>query len=459
MYRSDTIVACATPPGRGGVAIVRLSGDQALTIAETLFRPSRARRWSPRRLVHGVVRDPDRGQAIDEGLLVWMPGPHSFTGEDVVELQVHGAPLVVERIVAAAIRLGARAADRGEFTRRAVLNGRIDLLQAEAISDLVDARVEAGADAAWAQLQGALSERLGRIRNEVVEVLAEVEANVDFSDEELPDERVDVRTERLLRSIAEIESLAGGFAAARRLRDGYSVVFTGRPNVGKSSLVNALLGTGRMIVSHEPGTTRDTVEETVDLGGIAFVLTDTAGLRATTSAAEREAIARTRERVAAADILVGVFDRSVGLTPQDRAVMAELAGRRAVAAVNKCDLPARWSAGDLAADQQLAVIETSARTGCGCEQLAARLVELVSGEAAIQRETPAISRVRHRVALDKAAERLRAATDLMRMHEDRAPELVAVELRAALTELAGITEPLDNEEVLDKIFSEFCIGK
>ncbi|RMF22057.1 MAG: tRNA uridine-5-carboxymethylaminomethyl(34) synthesis GTPase MnmE, partial [Deltaproteobacteria bacterium] len=251
MYRRDTIVACATPPGRGGVAIVRLSGDQARAIAEDLFRPSRARSWSPRRLIHGAVRDPDRGRTIDEGLLAWMPGPHSFTGEDVVELQVHGSPLVVERIIAAAVRLGARPAERGEFTRRAVLNGRLDLLQAEAVADLIDARVEAGADAAWAQLQGALSQRLGRIREGIVDVLAEVEANVDFSDEELPGEEIDVRMDRVAASIKEIESLLGGFAAARRLRDGYSVVFVGRPNAGKSSLVNALLGTGRMIVSHE----------------------------------------------------------------------------------------------------------------------------------------------------------------------------------------------------------------
>ncbi|RMF19121.1 MAG: GTP-binding protein, partial [Deltaproteobacteria bacterium] len=242
--------------------------------------------------------------------------------------------------------------------------------------------------------------------------------------------------------------------------DGYSVVFVGRPNAGKSSLVNALLGTGRMIVSHEPGTTRDTVEEVVDLGGVAFVLTDTAGLRRTTSAAEREAISRTREKAAGADILVGVFDRSVALSDEDRQLLEELARRPSLVAVNKCDLPAHWSAPELKwPGAAAAIVETSARTGAGCDRLAACLVELVAGETAVQRETPAISRVRHRVALENATDRLRAAIELMHVHGDRAPELVAVELRAAITELAGITEPLDNEEVLDKIFSQFCIGK
>ncbi len=463
MYRRDTIVACATPPGRGGVSIVRLSGDDALAISRRLFAPKRRGCPEPWRLVYGTVHEADDPQApIDEALAVWMPGPRSYSGEDVVELHVHGSPLVVERLIGAAIRCGARPAEPGEFTRRAVLNGRIDLLQAEAIADLIDARVEAGAAAAWRQLQGALSERLAGIRQQVLSVLADVEANVDFSDDDLPDEAVDVRTRDLQAAVAEIDELLTGFPAARRLREGYSVTFVGRPNVGKSSLINALLGTGRMIVSREPGTTRDSVEETVDLGGMAFVLTDTAGIRATASEAEREAIARARQKAMESDIVVLVLDRSEPLTPEDRELLEQMAAQRAVVVLNKADLPPALRREDLALLERRAGsrrLELSARTGEGLPGLVARLREMVAEEADRAARTPGISRVRHRMALERTRERIREAISILERYGEQAPELVAVELRGALVELSSLTEPLDNEEILDQVFSKFCIGK
>ncbi len=458
MYRADTIVACATPPGRGAVAIVRLSGPEALAIAGLLFEPSSGGALEPRRLVHGRLADD--GRPVDEVLCVYMPGPRSYTGEDTVEFQCHGSPVVVEAVVAAALARGARAAGPGEFTRRAVLNGRMDLVQAEAVADLISATVAAGARQAWEQLQGALSGRLAEIRAAILDVLAEVEANVDFSDEELPEERLEMRADRLGTAESGLAALLEGFAAARRQREGYRVVFCGRPNVGKSSLVNALLGHGRMIVTDEPGTTRDSVEETVDLGGLAFVLTDTAGLRETASVAESAAVERARRLAEDADIRVLVIDRSAPLSDGDRELAGLLDGRSCVLAINKCDLDAAVSREEIAAlgSAGACSVMTSAIDGSGCPELADALAGLAkAGDVSVEAEPAVVSRARHRSAIERASACLAEAGRLAL--ESPAHELVALELRAAVGELAGITEVLDNEEILDRIFSEFCIGK
>ncbi len=457
MYCRDTIVACATAAGRGAVAIVRISGPDALAIGDRLFTPTRATGPEPRRLRHGSAVDPGSAEPLDDVLAVAMPAPASYTGEDVVELQCHGAPLVVERIVAVAVELGARRAEPGEFTRRAVLNGKMDLLQAEAVSDLIEARVAGGASVAWRQLQGALSERLDSIRGGIVGVLAEVEANVDFSDEELPEENTEARIDAIDAACAEIARLLAGFPAARRLKEGYRTVLLGRPNVGKSSLINRLLGSGRMIVCHEPGTTRDTVEEVVDLGGVAFVLTDTAGVRETVSAAETVAVERARAAAADADVQVLVFDGSTPWTDEDAHILAAADPRRAIAVVNKADLPGRFDDEARRRIERSAahVLEVSALTGAGSDALCRALAALAAADVEL---APAlISRSRHREALERSATALVASRELL-SRED-APELAAVELRTAVAELAAITSPLDNEEVLDLIFSEFCIGK
>jgi len=459
LYRADTIVACATPPGRGAIAVVRVSGPLALTLAGRLFRSHAASPAPARHLEHGAFLAAAGGEPIDDVLLVRMPAPRSYTGEDVVEIHCHGSPVVVELVVAAAIGAGARAAERGEFTRRAVLNGRIDLAQAEAVADLIDARVEGGARAAWGQLQGALSQRLGELRGALVEVLSDVEANVDFSDEELPEESVAARTGLLSSVTASIDEMLAAFPAARRQREGYRTVFVGRPNVGKSSLVNALLGHGRMIVSDEPGTTRDSVEEVVDLGGAAFVLTDTAGLRRTPGAAERAAVARSREKIHEADILVTVLDGSTGLDAHDRQLLESTAGRVRVVVVNKSDLPDAMCTDDRSAldEDHDAPVRASALTGEGCAELVAALKRRASTELGGDAQPVGISRVRHRAALEATRAALGRAGRLVADGDDAA--LAALELRTALTELASITDPVDNEDVLDRIFSTFCIGK
>jgi tRNA modification GTPase len=456
MYRADTIVACATAPGRGAIAVVRLSGREAFPIADRIVQLASPAPLA--RLLHrGTARDVPSGSPIDEVLAVRMPGPGTYTGEDTLEIYCHGSPIVVEQIVAAATRAGARVAERGEFTRRAVLNGRMDLLQAEAVADLIDARGAGGAALAWAQLQGALSRRISDLRSRIVAVVADVEANVDFSEDELPAENVAARIDALDAVIADIGAMLADFAAGRRWREGHRVVFAGRPNVGKSSLLNALLGHPRMIVSDEPGTTRDSVEEGVEVDGAQLVLVDTAGDRETPGDAERQAIARARVQAASADVLVLVVDGSVALTAEDRRLLAAADGRERIVAVNKGDLPAVLDREELRvhAGEGVTILDVAALTGAGCPALSDELRRRAANAAPA--EAAAISRVRHRTALENARKALLAAGELLRA--DGAAELVSIELRTALAELASITDPVDNDEVLDVIFREFCIGK
>lgn len=457
MYRADTIVACATPAGRGAISIVRWSGPEAMAVAGRVFRARDGRDFEPWRMRLGAVLAADGSTPIDEALGVWFPGPRSFTGEDTFEIHSHGSPLVVEQILASAIAAGARAADRGEFSRRAVLNGKIDLLQAEAIADLIDARMTAGAEAAWKQLQGALSDELASLRDRLVAVLADLEARIDFTDDELPDADAGRHGLVIDAVLARIGAMLGGFAAGRRQREGVRVVFTGRPNAGKSSLVNRLLGSGRMIVSEEPGTTRDAVEEAVDLSGMAFVFVDTAGIRSGVGPAESEAVRRARERARDADLRVLVLDASAPVDPEDDELWQEVRGPQTIVVLNKMDLGATFprEREERLGQGAAALLRTSARTGEGCGLVVERLLALAK---AGQVQQPAgISRVRHRAALERALGPLRRARDLV-VQED-ACELAVVELREAMKELASISEPLDNEEILDRIFSEFCIGK
>ncbi|MBI5505481.1 MAG: tRNA uridine-5-carboxymethylaminomethyl(34) synthesis GTPase MnmE [Deltaproteobacteria bacterium] len=457
---SDTIVACATAPGRGAIAIVRLSGPQCVAIAERMFQPRSQCGLEPWRLTRGNVIDSRSGQCLDDALAVYCPAPRTYTGEDVLEFHCHGAPVVVEQVVAGAVACGARVAEPGEFSRRAVLNGKMDLLQAEAIADLVNARVAAGARAAWDQLQGALSRRLQSIRHDLLRVLADVEASLDFSDDELPEEDCQRRVDAIAAVQKEIRNLLSGFSASRRVRNGIRVVFTGLPNAGKSSLINRLLGFGRMIVSKEPGTTRDVVEECVDLGGMAFVLADTAGLRESDSSAETEAVSRARATLREADVTVCVVDSSVPYDAADAeggGMPREETGARRVVVFNKSDLACVLTR---AARESLSrradrVLRASAATGEGCDALGEALREI--GSDITGPEAAGISRIRHQEALGRTLESLAAARTLAA--DETVPELVALELRQALRELESLTQPFDNEEVLDRIFAEFCIGK
>jgi tRNA modification GTPase len=472
MYLTDTIVAPATAPGIGAVAIVRMSGPRAFEILHAIFKPARAGDLEPRRLTLGDVIDLVTSAHIDRALGVVMPAPASFTGEDVAELQCHGGPFVVRRIVALAVARGARLAEPGEFTRRAFLNGRLDLPEAEAIADLVAARSESALTQAMAQLSGALSDRVEQLRAQVIAIRAHLEVEIDFSDEDikLPSRR-EVADE-IERLIADVAILHDSFARGLLMRDGVRATIIGKPNAGKSSLLNLLLGLDRAIVTPVAGTTRDVIEDTIALGAHALVLNDTAGIRGGDGAApvdevERLGIERTHRSAADADLLIAVFDSSRPLQAEDDDVIRMTSERPGVAILNKRDLPARTSIEDLRArGLRMPMLPLSAinveEAGALRLELTRAIEALLSPPVNANAMPPggaeiAISRERHRDALAAAIAALKAAREsaLSLMP----PEIVAVDIAAAAEALGAITGAVSGEDVLDAIFRDFCIGK
>lgn len=462
MYKADTIVARATAAGRSAIAIVRLSGPDARAIADRILVGRRPfREVEPWKLARFSAVDPRGRQRIDDVLAVHMPGPRSYTGEDVVEIHCHGSTLITDTLNRIALSLGARAAAPGEFTRRAFLNDRIDLVQAEAVAELIDAPVLAGVVAAASRLEGALSGQLNAIRSSLVAALAELEAHIDFTDDDLPDESPARIVAGMEHAERELLALVDGFPATRREQQGYRVVLAGRPNVGKSSLLNALVGFERVVVSAEAGTTRDTVGELFDLDGYALCITDTAGVRDAASSAERTALEHSARAIGEADVVLRVFDASMPLRGDDEAIAAlRPAGAAIVSVLNKSDLPIGIADADLAriAPDGVPVARTSALTARGIDSLRAAIAEAIASLRGPDRgATSGICRERHRAALQRTGQSLAVAIELLRA--DGRTELAAAELRQALRELASVTDAVDDDEILDEIFSSFCIGK
>jgi tRNA modification GTPase len=396
MYAADTIVAPATAPGIGAVAIVRLSGPRAIEIARQLWHPlaptAANRDLTPRRLYLGEIRDSVNNAPIDRAMLAVFPAPRSLTGEDVAELQCHGGSYLVRRVIALATAAGARLAEPGEFSRRAFLNGRIDLTEAEAIADLVAARGEAGLRMALAQMSGALADRVTGLRRQVIAIRAHLEIEIDFADEDI---RLPSRDD-LVREIdtltADLAELHDSFARGRIIREGVRAAIIGKPNAGKSSVLNLLLGADRAIVTPIPGTTRDVIEDAIALGPWHLVVADTAGLRASDDPVERIGIERTRRHAGDSDLLIAVFDSSRAPDADDADVIATCAGRRGLAILNKRDLPSRFDSEMLLErGLELPLVELSAFTGAGLSELRDRLesviAELAGGDSATSANT------------------------------------------------------------------------
>lgn len=454
----DTIAAIATPPGEGGIGVVRLSGPQALEVASQIFSPYSGidpHKFTSHTMYLGHVVHPGTGDPIDEAYLVLMRPPRSFTGEEVVELHGHGGRVSLQAILNVVIHHGARPASPGEFTRRAFLNGRIDLAQAEAVLEIVKARSEAGLKAAMRQLQGGPSESVQGLRRDLLSLLATLEASVDF-----PEEGIDFpeigEVEKQIDLIAEgLQALIQRAREGRLLREGATVVIAGRPNVGKSSLLNALLGRERAIVSVAPGTTRDTVEEEIQIGGIPVRLIDTAGLRqAAGDPVESEGLRRTRMALEQADLTIVVVDGSEGITALDVQAWSETQGPR-VLVVNKSDLP---SALPLSTYGERFGIEprfTSAITGEGVEILREELRRRLGCEA--ESEALVMLVPRHREALERAERALLDARG--NLEGGLSADLICLDVRGALAALGEIAGETVTEEVLDQIFQQFCIGK
>lgn len=458
---NDTIAAISTPPGEGGIGIVRLSGSGAMEIAAGMFASSKGRDIcsGSQRVFHGHVHDA-AGASIDEVLLHVMRGPHSYTAEDVVEFNAHGGTAPLNAILEETLRRGARLAGPGEFTLRAFLNGRMDLTRAEAVIDLVRAKTRTALAAANAAADGVLHKALHELRETLADALARVEAAVDFPEEDLP-ELVDAALlTRLEEARGRMAALLNSADAGMRIREGITLAIVGRPNVGKSSLFNALLRDARAIVSAEPGTTRDRIEETASLGGVPVRLMDTAGMRDTPDAVESQGVSLARGAARRAQYILFVVDASVPETEEDRRLAAELAALETpiVLVRNKIDLVNRESHASSRALPGIAfamACEVSAVTGEGLAALETRLGELFLGSAHLETTSPMLSRIHQQDSMR------RAEGCLGRLLSDTSasPELLALELREALQALGEITGETTSEELLDRIFSSFCIGK
>ena len=451
----DTIVAVATPPGRGGLGMVRISGSKAAAVARALLDGPRS--LQPRRatVTRLVMREGDAATAIDRVVATSFPGPGSYTGEDVVEICAHGSPVLLEQIVALACRSGARLANPGEFTLRAFLHGRVDLVQAEAVADLVDAVTPLQARVAFDQLEGTVTDRIAELDRRLLDLTARLEASLDFPDEGYHF----IESSEVARGIGDlrerVQAMLDGAAAGRLIREGCRVVVLGRPNVGKSSVFNRLLGSSRAIVAPVPGTTRDLVTETLDLAGLAVGLVDSAGIRATGDPVETEGVSRARGALGSAAACLVVLDRSVPLAGDDRDVLRETASSPRVVVVNKIDRPAAWSP-PVALPPGGDAVEVSALTGEGFGRLRDDLRRVLAGEAAT-RETPMVANIRHIELLERAGSALGAAAAAA--ERGAAEEFVLEDLqraRRALEELTGKRTP---DDVLEHIFERFCIGK
>jgi tRNA modification GTPase len=449
----DTIAAIATPPGEGGVAIVRVSGPAAFSIADRVFR-SKAGRPSafPSHTIHyGRLTDSASGETVDDALLLAYKSPRSYTGEDVVEFSCHGGSLTARRVLQIALANGARAAQPGEFTQRAFLNGRVDLAQAEAVCDQIRSGTEAAHRIAVQQRYGALSRVITDLRDHLVHVLASVEVVIDFADDTGDFDHEALLPE--LRSIsAEMARLIAEGTHGRLYREGARVAIVGQPNVGKSSLLNALLREGRAIVTSIPGTTRDTVEATANIRGLPVTLIDTAGLRAPSDAAERLGIERAQAAIVAASAVIVVADATAGWSRQDEAIRTDAGAKPVLRVLNKSDL---LPPGAVPAIPDAILV--SARTGAGVSALETALAAALIPGAPESSEGIVVSNLRHVRALEAALRSANAAESSCASHLPA--DLVAVDLRGALDALGEITGETVTEDVIEAIFRDFCMGK
>jgi tRNA modification GTPase len=455
VYQNETIVAIATPPGRGGIGIVRLSGPDATRIAEPMLRLRNP-------LAHAQARfadllDLDTQQKLDEAVVTFFCAPHSYTGEDVVEVAAHGSPVILETMVRQALNGGARLASPGEFTQRAFLSGRIDLTQAEAVHDLIEAHTLYQARVAAQQLHGALSRRIKPIKEGLVSLIALLEAGIDFAEDDvdvLPGGEILSRVEE---TRALLQPVADSFARGRIVQAGLILAIVGRPNAGKSSLFNRIVQRERAIVTAAPGTTRDLVTERVSLGGIPVELVDTAGMRVATDEAEQIGIRKSREALADADLVLMVLDATAAPDQQELELLATLAQRRALVVVNKSDLGRPSAAMEEALGELgLPVAHTSALSGEGVGELKEKMLAMV-GERTVETESGMLTSLRQYQAVTATLEALAAAGAATRQNIPH--EMVLLDLYGALRHLDSLTGETTSDDILNLIFSTFCIGK
>lgn len=458
----NTIAAIATSHGEGGVAVIRISGKNAEDLLSEVFKRGSGggvSEMQSHRLYHGRIVDPESGKAIDSVLCVLMRSPHSYTGEDVAEIHSHGGYIAPKKILDLLFKHGARPANPGEFTFRAFLNGKMDLTQAEAVADVVNAQTEESLKQAELQLEGALSQKVWVFKEIVLDALAEIEAQVDFVEEYIEPIVKDEMAGRITNLIEEMDGLLATYEHGRILKQGVYTAIIGKPNVGKSSLLNQLVMKERAIVSPHPGTTRDFIEETISIKGIPLRLVDTAGLRTATDEIEKVGVELAKKKAGEAEMIIALIDGSADLDKDDIEVLKNIDKSKSILVINKYDLPQQLS------DEHLTeflseerIVKVSAKLGRGIEELKSKIYEVLLGRSgSVEGAEVVITELRHKKAIEKSRESL--ITFLSSLEKNESSEFLAVDLRTAMACLAEITGEITTEDVLGKIFSKFCVGK
>ena len=457
---NNTITAIATPPGEGGIGIIRISGENTLSIGMQLFHPATGKpiqKPEPQKVIFGEIRDPASGQCVDEVLLTFFKGPRSYTAEDVIEISAHGGTLTTSKILELILAQGARLAEPGEFTRRAFTNGRLDLTQAEAVADVIESASDKALNSALAQLKGGLSQRLNILQENLLSAQAQLEAAIDFSEDGLTFQSRETTQKNIQQVENELRKLVDSFRQGRIFREGMRVTLIGKPNVGKSSLLNTLLQEDRAIVTPIAGTTRDTLEERVRIKDIHLVIIDSAGLRDNPEVIEQKGIERTRLALEKSDLALVIFDISQPLDDNDKLLMKEVGQKPRLVVLNKSDLPSSWQPEQvkifLDGDQPLTL---SSKTLDGFNSLKDALYQKGIGGERVG-ESLVITRERHRDQLQLAAQSLQKAGESLQ--QGLSEELVTIDITLAMEHLGSVLGKTFEEDLLDKIFGKFCIGK
>jgi len=456
----DTIAAISTPLGEGGIGILRLSGGESIKIADKIVilpKGKKLLKADTHQISLGHAVNPKTKEVLDEVLITVMRAPKTYTKEDIVEINCHGGIIALQETLRAAVEAGARLAQPGEFTKRAFLNGRIDLAQAEAVIDIVCSKTKEGLDVAMKQLEGGLSKKISEIRQGVTAVLVQLEASIDFSDEDLellPREEIQLRIQSLNK---EIETLIASSETGKIYRDGVDVVIAGRPNVGKSSLMNALLREARAIVTPVPGTTRDIVEEIINLGGVPFKLRDTAGIRPSKDEVEKIGVELSHKAIDEADVILAIFDGSESLLAEDLEILNKTNNRRTIIVINKIDLPQKINREKIDKGSKVKQLDVSATEEVGLEDLEKAMLDMVLLGRVDRGTGVIVANVRHRKALEKAKKNTSEA--LQGISEGVPEEFISAVLRDVLDDLGEISGETVKENILEKIFSQFCVGK
>lgn len=459
----DTIAAIATPLGEGGIGIVRISGPEAIGIADQIFKAKYNQKWGSGpgfRLTYGHVINPHNGQIVDEALVALMRGPKSFTGDDVVEIHCHGGILPLKQILDLVLEQGATLAGPGEFSKRAFLNGKLDLAQAESIINIIRSKTDAALKISMDQLQGRLSTKINELQDSLLAILAQIEAKIDFPEDDIEEITLKEVGQRCQYLLTELDKLIISADSGKIYQEGVKTVIIGKPNVGKSSLLNALLKENRAIVTDIPGTTRDVIEEIININGIPLKIIDTAGLRETDDVVEKIGVERSRELINEGDLILFVLDAATGLKEEDYQIMQLIQGKKSIVIINKTDIndgiidPQRVTV-DLGAN--IPMVEVSALYNQGLEKLEQQIVKLVLGGEISVDDQVLVTNARHKQALERAKKHVQ---EIINGIEYEIPgDLLSIDVKGAWEALGEITGNTVGEDLIDRIFRDFCIGK